>query len=57
MEQTFTIQKENIDSVFTGLMDRYKQENESEILNFAIHLIIVSNFLMSSFLVCTVISN
>ncbi len=56
MEQTFTIEKKNIDSVFSGLMDRYKEENESEILKFSIHLIIVSNFLMSSFLVFTVIN-
>jgi hypothetical protein len=54
---SYVVQKDNVDSIFTSLMNRYKQENESVILKFALELILVSNFIMSSFLVFTVISN
>jgi len=53
---SYVVQKDNVDSIFTSLMNRYKQENESEVLKFSIGLIIVTNFLMSSFLVFTVIN-
>ena len=54
---SYVVQKDNVDSIFTSLMDRYKQENESVILQFSLGLMLVSNFIMSSFLVVTVISN
>ena len=54
---SYVVQKDNVDSIFTSLMDRYKQENESVILKFSLGLMLVSNFIMSSFLVVTVISN
>ena len=50
-------QFEGASRTFSALMSKYKKENESEILQFSIHLIIVTNFQMSSFLVCTVITN
>jgi len=36
---------------FNTLMDHYNNENESEILPFAIHLLIVSSFLGIAYLV------
>ena len=43
--------------IFENFTNRWKEENDSEILKFALGLLLVSNFLMSSFIVGTIIVN
>ncbi len=55
MEKTYTIKSDQVNTVFSELMNKYKKENESEILQFSLGLMVVTNFLMTAFLVFTVI--
>lgn len=54
MEQTYTIEKENVDRIFSSLMTRYQKENESSIYNFAVPFGIVVNLMLTFVLILSI---
>jgi len=55
MEKTFTVKADQVNAVFSELMSKYEEENESVIYELGLFLFRVTHFIMTAFLVITVI--
>ncbi len=55
MEKTYTIKADQVSAVFSELMSKYEEENESVIYELGLFLFRVTHFIMTAFLVITVI--
>jgi large-conductance mechanosensitive channel len=55
MEKTYTIKADQVSAVFSELMNKYEEENESIIYELGLFLMRISQFIMTAFLVFTVI--